>query len=70
MSSDKQNAHSLVCAGLRSLYHSCVDYIAKRNEFNDSLLQKMLPPRILNDIIQERDKRANIVHYEYQVARL
>jgi len=56
--------------GVKSLYHSCVDYVAERHEFKDPLLQKLLPSHIQTDISQERDKRANIVCNKYRLAQL
>jgi len=52
---------------MKSLYVSCVDYIAERYEFNKPLLQKLLPSHIQKDVIQERDKRTNI---KYPLAQL
>ena len=65
-----QVKENIFCAGVRSLYHSCVEYVAERTEFNDLLLQRMLPLHIQNDISEERDRGTNIVHYEYRVTRL
>lgn len=65
-----QVKENIFFAGVRSLYHSCVEYVAERTEFNDLLLQRMLPLHIQNGISQERDRGTNIVRYEYRVTRL
>ena len=57
-------------AGVRSLYFLCVDYVAEKCDFSTSLLERILPPHIENDISQRREKRANIVHHEYVSAQL
>ena len=55
--------HTNISTGVKSLYHSCVDYVAERYELYQPLLQQLLPPHIHTDIRQEREKRANRAHY-------
>ena len=55
--------HTITSTGVKSLYHSCVDYVAERYELYQSLLQQLLPAHIQTDISRERDKRANRAHY-------
>ena len=43
-------------AGVRPLYLLCVDYVVEKYEFNKSLLERILPPRIEKDVSQ-RDRR-------------
>lgn len=52
-------------AGVKSLYHACVDYVAKWFELYQPLLQQLLPLPIQTDVCRERDKRAYL-----QVAHL
>ena len=52
-------------AGMKSLYHSCVDFVAERYELYQPLLQQLVPPHIHTDISRERDKRAH-----FRVAQL
>ena len=53
----------LFLAGVKSLYYSCVDYVAERYNLYQPLLQQLLPPHIQTDISRERDKRVNRAHY-------
>ena len=50
-------------AGVKSLYYSCVECIAGMYEMYQPLLQKLLPSHIHTAIVQERDKKANVLHY-------
>ena len=50
-------------AGVNSLDYSCVECIAGMYEMYQPLLQKFLPSHIHTDVIQERDKKANLLHY-------
>lgn len=54
--------HCQILTGVKSLYYSCVDYVAEKYWHYYPLLQ-LLPPRIQSNICQERDKRANRVHH-------